>query len=93
MENYNCYFQLLIEKSVQIESLINPHKPNVLFVGHSQTVQTLARCSILWHLIRVSTVCFWNGLLKFEKKRNTSQHPIKQIWTVPIDNAGIFHSA
>ena len=38
-------------------------------------------------LIRASTVCLQNGLLKFENKiyKNTTKQPIKQKSTGPID--------
>ena len=45
--------------------LLSPYKPS-LFVGHRQTVQTQIRYIRTWHLIRVSTVCLQNVLLKFE---------------------------
>ena len=45
---------------------LNPYKPSILFVGHRQTVETQIRRHITWHLIRVSTVCLQNVLLKFE---------------------------
>ena len=35
----------------------NQYKPNILFVGHIQTVETQIRQGLMWHLIRVSTVC------------------------------------
>ena len=46
---------------------INPHKPNILFVGHRKTVQSKIRPSRTRYLIRVSTVCLQNVLLKFRK--------------------------
>ena len=48
------------------ENDINPYKPSVIFVGHRQTGQTQIRRRILGRLIRVSTVCIQNVLLKFE---------------------------
>ena len=36
------------------------------FVGQRQTVQTQTSCCRMWHLIRVSTVCLYNVLLKLE---------------------------
>ena len=44
----------------------NPHKPSVLFVGHRQTAQTQIRHRRMQRLIRFSTVCLQNVLLKFE---------------------------
>ena len=45
---------------------VNPYKPSILFVGQRQTMQTQIRRRILRRLIRVSTVCLQNVLLKFE---------------------------
>ena len=47
---------------------INPVKPSVLFVGHRHTVKTLIRRRKTRRLIRVSTVCLQNVLLKFDYK-------------------------
>ena len=66
---------------------LNPYKPSVLFVGHSQTVQN--RRHKTWRLIRFFTVCYQNVKLK----KNTSQQPLSRKWTGPIDNSGKIHSA
>ena len=50
--------------------VINPYKPNVLFVGHRETVQIQIRRHRTHRLIRVSTVCAQNVVLKFQTKRN-----------------------
>ena len=47
---------------------LNPYKPSVLFVGHRQTEQTQIRRRRSWRLIRFSTVCLQNVLLKFKIK-------------------------
>ena len=47
---------------------LNPYKPDVLFVGHRQTVQTQIRRHKTWRLIRVSNVFLQKVLLKFELK-------------------------
>ena len=46
--------------------LLNPFKPRALFVGHRQTVQNQIRRGNTRRLIRFSTVCLQNVLLKFE---------------------------
>ena len=48
---------------------VNAYKPSILFLGHRQTTQTeIRRRRMRMHrLIRVSTVCLQNVLLKFEK--------------------------
>ena len=46
--------------------VFNPYKPIVIFVGQMQTVQTQTRRRRPRRLIRVSTVCLLNVLLKFE---------------------------
>ena len=48
-----------------LKDLLYPYKPSVLFVGHGQTVQTQIRHRIMRCLIRVSTVCLQNVILKF----------------------------
>ena len=45
----------------------SPYMPSVLFVGHRQTVQTHIGRHRMRRLIRVSTVCWHNFLLKLEK--------------------------
>ena len=59
---------------VKINSLFNPYKPSVLFMGHWQTVQIQIRYHIMRFLIRNFTVCLQNLLLKFGKKI-TTQYP------------------
>ena len=48
--------------------LVNPHKPSVLFVGHTgrQTVEIKTRRRRMWRLIRVSSVSLKNVPTKFE---------------------------
>ena len=48
--------------------LFNPYKPSVLFVRHSQTVQTQIRRRSMRRLISVSTACLQNVIIKFEYK-------------------------
>ena len=65
-------FSTLIKQSERqaIELFFNPYKPSVLFVGHMQTTQTQIRHHRGWRLIRVSTVCLENVLLKLNKNEN-----------------------
>ena len=70
-----------------------PINLTVLFVGHRQTVQIQIRRRRMRRLVRVSTVCLQNVLLKMEKMYNTTQQPLKRKWTCPIDNSGKFHSS
>ena len=51
----------------------DPQRPNSLFIGHRQTVQTYIRRRKMRHLIRVSTVCLLNVLLKLERKWKISR--------------------
>ena len=44
-------------------------------MGHWQTVKNLIRCHRMQRLIRFLTVCLQNVLLKFRKKKITTQHP------------------
>ena len=66
---------LKLESNVQLGfprsgcNRVNPYTPGVLFVGHRQTVQTQIRCRTMRCLIRVSTVCLQNVLLKFDQKQ------------------------
>ena len=46
--------------------IIYPNKPGIPFVGHRQTVQTQIRCHIMWHLIRIFTVCLQDFQLQLE---------------------------
>ena len=46
----------------------NLYKPKAPFKGHSQTVQTHIKHSIMLCQIRIFTVCFQNGLLMFGGK-------------------------
>ena len=69
-----------------IEIYIYPYKSIVLFVGHRQTAQTQTRRQITWLLIRVSTFCLPNVLLKFDEKYH--QTTLKRKWTRPIDRNG-----
>ena len=57
------------------------YKPRVLFVGHKETVQTQTRRRRTRRLIRVSTICLQNVWICI-KMKNTTQQPLKQIWTV-----------
>ena len=68
-----------------IHFYINPYTPSLLFVGHRQTVQNQIRCCKTWHLIRFSTICLKNVLLKFVKTKNTTQQPLKWKWTGSTD--------
>ena len=45
---------------------VNTYTPGVLFVGHRPIVQTQIRRRTRRRLIRVSTVCLHNVLLKFK---------------------------
>ena len=59
-----CNKQITFARQKNISKMrVNPYKPSVLFVGHRKTVKTQIRSH---HLIRVSTVCLQNDLLKFE---------------------------
>ena len=44
--------------------LFDPYKSGILFMGHRQTAQTQARHCIKRRLIRISTFCLQNVLLK-----------------------------
>ena len=46
--------------------LFNPYKPSVLLLGHRQMVQNQIRCHRTLRLIRFSSICLQNILLKFE---------------------------
>ena len=60
----------------------NPFKPSVPFVGHRQTMQIKIRRHRMWRLIRISTVCLQNVLLKFQLKiRKNTQQPLHWKWT------------
>ena len=85
--NKNNTFLLLVDS---LHIYFNPYKPTLFFVGYGQTVQH----QISRRMIGFCTVCLQNVLLKFEKKMiNTTQQPLKQKWTGPIDNSRKFHSA
>ena len=45
------------DSSLESVLKVNPYKPSVLFVGHSQTVQTQTRHRRKQSLIKVSTIC------------------------------------
>ena len=49
---------------------------HISLVGHRQTAQTQIRCQITWRLIRVSTVCLRNVLLKFNEKKTPNNPKI-----------------
>ena len=53
-------------QGLDLVMVVNLYMSSILFVGHRQTVQTHIRCGRMRHLIRVSTVCLGNALLKFE---------------------------
>ena len=56
--------------------LFNPYKTSVLFVGHRQIVQAEIRRHRLQCLIRLSTVCLQDVLLKFEYEwKSTPNNP------------------
>ena len=46
--------------------IFKPYMPSVLYVGHRQIAQTQIRRHRMLRLIRVSTVCLHNFLLKLE---------------------------
>ena len=74
--------------------VINLYKhDSVFFVGHRHTVHTQIRRHRTWRLIRISTVCLQNVILKFIYKENSTQQPSKRKWTGPNDKSGKFHSA
>ena len=52
----------------KIIAFFNPYMPSVLFVGHRQILQTQIRSHRMRRLIRVSTVCLHNYLVKIERK-------------------------
>ena len=52
------------------QSFLNPYKLSVLFMGYRQAVQIQIRHRIMRCLIRKSTVCLQNFLLKFGKKHH-----------------------
>ena len=58
------FLQLLWDN--QNNCIFNPYMPSVLYVGHRQIAQTQIRCHRMRRLIRVSTVCLHNFLLKLE---------------------------
>ena len=53
---------LKIHKTFKSGTIVDPFKPSVLIMGHLQTMQNQIR----QHLIRFSTVCLQNVLIKFE---------------------------
>ena len=55
--------KLVLRRCVFTLDLITPYKLSVLFVGHIPDQRHKTRC-----LIRVSTICLQNVLLKFELK-------------------------
>ena len=55
-----CYILM----SFIVGQYFNPYKPDVIFVGLRQTVQTQIRRSTTLRLIRISTVCLQNVLLE-----------------------------
>ena len=79
-----CFFLSLLSSSCFVFqhclcvflSMFNPFKPSVIFVGHKQTAQTQIRRHRLWRLIRVSTVCLHNALLKSVKSEKYHPTPL-----------------
>ena len=66
------YFNNILPKFLQLiwdkqnNCILNPYMPSVPFVGHRQIVQTQIRRHKMRRLIRVSTICLHNFLLKLE---------------------------
>ena len=58
---YKIQVTVIYSRAVLVSGMSEFRVRNVLFIkpglGHWQTVQTQIRCHILWHLIRVCTVC------------------------------------
>ena len=78
-ERSNIGFTLTGQNFSLISSLagINPYKPNLLFVGHRQIVQTQIRRRSTRHLIRVSGVYLQNVILRFKQKHKYHPTPLK----------------
>ena len=67
--------------------VVNPKRPNVLLVGHRQTVHTQIRRHKKRRLIRVSTVCLHNALLRFEYKKENF-NPLNENGLVQLIGVG-----
>ena len=57
-------------------------------MGHRQTMQTQVISRKMRRLIRVSTICLQNNLVKKMKKKITTHHPLKRKWAGPIKKMG-----
>ena len=69
--------------------VLNPYKPSVLFVLRTQIVQTNTRRRRTRGLIRVSTVCLQNVLLKFEYKWKIPPNiPYSRTWLFQLITVG-----
>ena len=61
MAGMDNVYETTIKSSEQRKN-VNPYKPSIPFVGHSQTVQTKITYHIMRRLIRISAVCLQNVL-------------------------------
>ena len=65
--------------NLNFKDVLNPFKPSVQYMGHSQRAQTQMRRHVMWRLIRVFAVCLKenNFMLSLANEENINLTPLK----------------